>query len=110
MHSRTLLPLALLLATLGGHAVAGEAIEGTFAMTTEAQGVRIRSTTVELAPHYIREGNSRLSVAEWERKDGYLTARDPRGAILLHARIEDGGDTLVQEIDGVGTATFTRTR
>ena len=108
MKTRTLLPLALLLATLGGNAVAGNAIEGTFEMTTEAMGVKVRSTTVELTPHYIREGNNKLAIAEWEHKDGYITARDQKGSPLLHARVEDGGNTLVQEIEGVGTATFSR--
>lgn len=108
MNIRMLAPLTLLLASLGNTALAGDAIEGTFDMTTEAMGVKVRSATVELTPEYIREGDNKLAIAEWVHKDGYVTARDKNGSTLLHARIEDGGDTLIQQIEGVGTATFTR--
>ena len=108
MNISRLSPLALLLATLAGQALADSRIEGTYAMTTEAAGVQVRSTTVELTEQYIREGDNKLAVVAWERKDGYVTARDPRGAALLHARVEDGGATLVQQVEGVGTVTFTR--
>lgn len=108
MKISRLSPLALLLAALAGTTLADNRIEGTYAMTTEAAGVTVRSATVELTENYIREGENRLSVAAWERKDGYVTARDPRGAALLHARVENGGATLVQQVEGVGTVTFTR--
>lgn len=108
MKISRLAPLAILLASLVGHAVADNRIEGTYAMTTEAAGVTVRSATVELTPDYIREGDNQLAVAAWEHKDGFVTARDPRGGQLLHARIVDGGDTLVQQVEGVGTVTFTR--
>lgn len=108
MNIRTLAPLSLLLAALAGNACAGNPIGGTYEMATEAMGVTVRSTTVELTPGYIREGDNRLAIAEWVHKDGYVTARDSRGNALLHARVEDGGDTLIQQIEGIGTATFTR--
>ncbi len=108
MHIRTLAPLSLLLATLAGSAVAGNVVEGTYDMTTEAMGVKVRSTTVELTPEYIREGDNKLAIAEWVHRDGYVTARDGKGNTLLHARVEDGGDTLIQQIEGIGPATFTR--
>ncbi|MCC6076890.1 hypothetical protein ACFPTX_04235 [Pseudomonas sp. GCM10022188] len=108
MNISRLSPLALLLATLVGQALADSRIEGTYAMTTEAAGVQVRSTTVELTEQYIREGDNKLAVAAWERQDGYVTARDPRGAALLHARVEDNGATLIQQVEGVGTVTFTR--
>lgn len=111
MNTLKLTTLGILLAALGGYAgttLAGNGIVGTFDMTTEAMGVKVRSTTVELTPEFIREGDSKLAIATWEHKDGYVTARDKNGGTLLHARIEDGGDTLIQEIEGIGTATFTR--
>ncbi|SDR81680.1 hypothetical protein [Pseudomonas oryzae] len=108
MKISRLAPLALLLTALTGTALADSRIEGTYAMTTEAAGVKVRSATVELNEKYIREGDNRLPVAAWEHRDGYLTARDPRGAALLHARVENGGATLVQQVEGVGTVTFTR--
>ncbi|SFQ10839.1 hypothetical protein SAMN05216229_111138 [Geopseudomonas sagittaria] len=108
MKTRSLSALALLLATLANTAVAGNAIDGTYAMTMEAMGVQVRSATVELTPQYIREGDNKLAIAEWVHKDGFVTARDSKGAALLHARIENGGDTLIQQIEGIGTATFTR--
>lgn len=108
MNISRLSPLAILLAALAGNAMADSDIEGTYAMTTEAMGVKVRSATVELTQDYIREGDNKLVVAAWEHKDGFVTARDPRGGALLHARIEDGGDTLVQQVEGVGTVTFTR--
>lgn len=100
--------LAILLAALANPAVAGNAIDGTYAMTMEAMGVQVRSATVELTPQYIREGDNTTAIDEWVQRDGYVTARDKHGATLLHARIEDGGDTLIQQIEGIGTATFTR--
>lgn len=108
MNISRLSSLAFLLAVLAGNALAEAGIEGTYAMTTESMGVKVSSATIKLTADAIREGDNSLSVAAWERKDGYLTARDPRGETLLHARIENGGDTLVQQIDGVGTVTFTR--
>ena len=108
MKIRSLSSLAILLATLANTAVAGNAIDGTYAMTMEAMGVQVRSATVELTPQYIREGENTTAVTAWEHSDGYVTARDKHGATLLHARIEDGGDTLIQQIEGIGTATFTR--
>lgn len=108
MNIRSLAPLSLLLTALAGGASAETTIEGTYEMATEAMGVMVRSATVELAPEYIREGDSTLAIAEWVHRDGYVTARDSKGNTLLHARIEDGGDTLIQQIEGIGTATFTR--
>ncbi|MCQ4346643.1 hypothetical protein NGA35_04170 [Pseudomonas stutzeri] len=108
MQIRQLAPLSLLLAALAVQAHADQPIEGTYRMATQAMGVTVSSTTVELTPQYIREGDNRLAIAEWLHEGGYLTARDSRGNTLLHARIEDGGDTLIQQIEGIGTATFTR--
>ncbi|MNZ29566.1 hypothetical protein D3C78_468170 [compost metagenome] len=108
MKTRSLSSLALLLAALANTAIAGNTIDGTYTMTMEAMGVQVRSATVELTPQYIREGDNTTAISTWEHSGDYVTARDKHGATLLHARIEDGGDTLIQQIEGIGTATFTR--
>jgi hypothetical protein len=92
MRQFKLLLAALPLCILAG--CGNDGLDGKYEATTSVMGFNAGSQTIEFSSGYIIAAGNKIEVAEWDRKDDVVVARDKNGNALINVKVFDGGKRL----------------